>query len=495
MFLALDEYIFGRTAAASGVSERLKFVEDVGTKACGLGLLPSAWTPPFLVVSANLYLRWHSVAPAFRMALLEQESRKLETHMAGWSEQWPAGLAFRSSTRSETLRNRGAYQSVELAADYSIDRICDALTHIYSTFMDAGGSSAIAVVVQARVRNQTRGHLSNERRVSKTVNHWMWEAEFPDDRHGRFNSQRSAPPDVSRPLHLRANDELALKAMFRRVGRWCTGLKIGAVHLEWGMATNTLWLFQLDVEDDQPDEGIDPRISLRPADTRPSAAPPSGSPFREADFHKSTGWSKIDNIREFLVGREVPYPRLCYGTGSELAAASRRGRNLVADIEGMTHGHAVCRTDCVSAKVQRLNLPRTDTVSASAAAVFIDSTLKEMRTKGAADHEVCFIVHKFLPATAAAWALADPSKQVVRIDALWGLPDGLQYLSHDTFEYDVRRRFLSSETPRYKPHILQEADTGEWKLAHVARKLAGIAVYPSATFVMSQKLHNILRCG
>jgi hypothetical protein len=134
MFVALDEYIFGRKDAPPTSFDRLNSVEDVGTKACGLGLLPTAWTPPFLVVSAGLYLRWLDTESALRTALLEQELHKLEAHMVGWSEQWPAGLAFRSSARSETLRDRGAYQSVELAADYGIDRICGALTRIYSSF-------------------------------------------------------------------------------------------------------------------------------------------------------------------------------------------------------------------------------------------------------------------------------------------------------------------------------------------------------------------------
>jgi predicted house-cleaning noncanonical NTP pyrophosphatase (MazG superfamily) len=89
-----------------------------------------------------------------------------------------------------------------------------------------------------------------------------------------------------------------------------------------------------------------------------------------------------------------------------------------------------------------------------------------------ADDEVYFVIHKFLPATVAAWALASPTKQVVLLDALWGLPDGFQYLSHDTFEYDVRRGALSSERLRYKPVIFQESETGEWKLTRVARKRA-----------------------
>jgi hypothetical protein len=222
MFIALDEFVFGRTNARSAASDRMKFVDEVGTKACGLGLLPMEWTPPFLVVSTKLFLRWRETEPAARASLLQNELRKLEAHMAGWSEQWPAGLAFRSSARSETMRDRGAYQSVELTADYGIDQMCAAVARIYSSFADTEGSNAIAVVVQARVHNQMRGHLSNERRVSKTVNHWMWEVELPEEGDGRFNSQRSSPPPESKRLRVRASSEPALIAIFRRVGRWCT---------------------------------------------------------------------------------------------------------------------------------------------------------------------------------------------------------------------------------------------------------------------------------
>ena len=472
MFVALGEFVFGRTNAWSTASDRLMFVDEVGTKACGLCLLPMEWTPPFLVVATSLYLRWCETELAQRATLLQIELRKLEKHMTGWSEQWPAGLAFRSSARSETLRDRGAYQSVELTADYGIDQMCGALTRIYSSFANVGGSNAIAVVVQARVHNQMRGHLSNERRVSKTVNHWMWEVEAPEERDGRFNSQRVCPPSESEILRVRSGSEAALIALFRRVGRWCTNLRVGTVHLEWGAAADVLWLFQLDVEEDQGDEGIDPRKLLRVVDTLPSAPPPKGSPFEEADYRKLTSWKKINNACEFLVDNDRPYPRLYYATGAEIAEATQNGRDITADIEEMTRGHAVCRTDCNSEKIGRLNLPRTDTVSAANAADFISRTLDEMRSRGAADSEICFIIHKFLPATVAAWARSGPQKQVVLVDALWGLPDGLQYLSHDTFEYDIRRCKLSSETLRYKPVILQEVETGEWKLTRVARNLA-----------------------
>jgi hypothetical protein len=58
--------------------------------------------------------------------------------------------------------------------------------------------------------------------------------------------------------------------------------------------------------------------------------------------------------------------------------------------------------------------------------------LADLKGRGATPNEVCFIFHKFIPAIGAAWALAKPDQQVVRVDSLWGLPDGLQYLPHDS---------------------------------------------------------------
>src|SRR5581483_11055575 len=124
--------IFKRTEGAPSVPERLNFVDQVGMKACGLALLPDVWTPPFVVVSTALYLRWRETALALRSELLMRVLGRLEGCATAWSGRWPAGIAFRSSASSETLRDRGAYRSLELAADYGIDQICDAIGCIYS---------------------------------------------------------------------------------------------------------------------------------------------------------------------------------------------------------------------------------------------------------------------------------------------------------------------------------------------------------------------------
>lgn len=100
----------------------------------------------------------------------------------------------------------------------------------------------------------------------------------------------------------------------------------------------------------------------------------------------------------------------------------------------------------------------------------MNSTLEDLTERGAAESELCFILHRFIPASAAAWVYADPSSQIVRVDSLWGVPDGLQFLPHDTFHYDIKRERISAETLRFKTYFIQESDDGSWKQIPIARR-------------------------
>ena len=493
MFSVVRGDIFARSDEPSGTKDRLGQVAVVGYKACGLALLPAEWTPPFVVVSAEIYKRWRAGDQFQRQALLDYAVADLEFCINDWVEAWPRGLAIRSSATSETLRDRGAYQSIELTADYSAQKISSALGEIYESFalLQQEVGMAIAIIVQARVYNNIRGHLSNERRVSKTINQWMWEYESPSTE-GRFNSQRALSSRSDERLQVSDDGSKALTKILQRVARWSTTLAVGRVHLEWGLSGVSVWLFQLDVEDDQPEFGCDPRAFLRASDTVPAGKPPDGSPFKVADFQQATGWPKIDKVTVFMRNRTAPYPQLCFASGEDIESSLAAGRDLERDIRAITHDHAVCRTDCVSEFVGKLNLPRTETVTSDRVVRFIRGTIDALRKKGAQPREICFIIHKFIPARSAAWALADPSRQIVPMDALWGLPDGLQYLTHDTFEYDTRLNALSSEILRYKPFFLQEVDSGAWRLMSVERRLARNRSLPlSGIREIAEVTHNI----
>src|ERR1700678_548067 len=177
MFSVVRGFVLAPDETPTGFQDRLKQVDVVGYKACGLSLLPRIWTPAFLVLSAELYKQWLSSDSNQKLQLLGEAVADLDVCLSGWAGNWPQGLALRSSATSETLRDRGAYQSIELTADYGSARIVSAISEIYESFARLQSDGAIAIVIQARVHTTARGHLSNERRISKTVNQWMWENE------------------------------------------------------------------------------------------------------------------------------------------------------------------------------------------------------------------------------------------------------------------------------------------------------------------------------
>lgn len=442
--------------------------EQVGQKAVGLSALPTKWCPPFFCITTAAFSAWEDASITHRREIVTGLGQRVVELAGAWEGMPHRGIIIRSSAVTETLRDRGMLDSQPLPADFNADRIGDAISLIFQNAEKELGDGKIALIIQRLVPGQV-GHLSNERRVSKTRNHWMWEQEGGSSHSGKFNSQRASPPDEAKELS--ANDDKQLIQCFRSIGRWCTELRRGRVHLEWSWSGGQLWLLQLDFEDEAPDDGADPKALIRDADGVPPKSLGPNSLLNEVDFGASrTGWAKVDNLRQLAAARPDPYPPLFWLQGSSIRGPEFKRENLERDIQRATNGRAVCRTDCNSHKVERLNLPRTDSVSPIVATNFIYSTLEELEIKGARPEEICFIIHKFIPAQSAAWALATPSSQIVRVDSLWGVPDGLQYLPHDSFEYDVKRKQISSERLRFKPAFIQEQINGSWKEVKVARQ-------------------------
>jgi predicted house-cleaning noncanonical NTP pyrophosphatase (MazG superfamily) len=463
-----DGHLF-RLVCPSPADKRLRQVSDVGMKAAGLSVLPTCWTPPFFVVGTSAYRKWRSLISDGEV-FLEELGSKVRDAAGTWQGIWDKGILLRSSAVGESLADRGENETLELPADFDAGRIALSIQSIYSKFASRHETGEIAVVVQARASVQALGHLSNEQRVSKTRNHWVWEVETAPDVPRRVNTQRNHPPSRESSLALDTPVERALVQRFRELGRWCALLNEGRAHMEWGATTGVLWIFQLDFEEDQPDFGCNPDELLRNTDRRSSGEPSRTSPLKEVDTTEITGWRKIDKIAEFTIDRDEPYPRLFWLTGDELLLALQGEGQLNDDLAAIAHGRAICRTDCHADGIPRLNLPRTESVSERAAIDFMSGTLDSLGLKGASPEEVCFILHKFIPATSAVWAVASPDNQIVRVDSLWGLPDGLQYLPHDTFEFDVKRQEISSERLRFKPKFLQETKDGSWKVINVARR-------------------------
>ena len=445
----------------------------IGRKALGLSLFPAAWCPPFVVLSSDAHERWAACGGGTDAhTVLAAAAEAIEVISREWRGSWPRGLILRSSAETETLEDRGAHASLRLAGDFGSVQVENALGAMFTSFgrPDPG---RLAVIIQPLAGEGAMGHLSNERRVSKTVNQWRWERLSPDPNQGRLNSQRDRVPDPAASLAVASG---SLLRTFGAVGRWVTGLGRGPAHLEWIHDGRCLWLLQLDFELEQPDDGVDPHAWLRDIDHQPPGSLPPDSLLSPVDLAPTTPsgpWRKIENVRRFAAARQEPYPPLAAITGDRFLSALASGREtLEADLETFAHGRVVCRTDCKTEGVGRENLPRTNTVASSTAVEEMRAFLDRMAEAGAPAADVCFLAHKFIPARTGAWAKTDPASPIVRIDSLWGVPDGLQYLPHDTIDCDARRRAVSAERLRYKPRFIQECTDGSWQDLRVMRSLA-----------------------
>ena len=442
-----------------------QLVQQVGRKAIGLVHIPEAWRPPLFVLSTSAFTEWRSTPQSARRPVIEAASAAIIEAANQFQPYWNFGLILRSSAVEESLNDRGSYQSKSVAADFDMKTIVNGLQEVFEQFVKVSSNDDLAVVIQPLVPGPRRyiGHASNERRVSKTINQWMLECPEADWIE-RFNSQRSAIADARRALV--AENPKELIRVFRSVGRWCTELNRGPCHIEWSWSNARLMLLQLDFEDESPDDGVDPRVLIRPIDEEIVAWSNLGDLERVDLSRPDTGWGKIDKLKELAKVHGNKFPDLYYVRADRMADTDA----LLGGISDFSNGRVVCRTECNSAAIEKLNLPRTHSVSPAKAIEFMSDIAAQLIARGAKAPEICFILHRFIPAAAAAWALADPKTQIVRVDSLWGIPDGLQFLPHDTFEYDVRREKISSEIIRYKVSFIQEVADGSWKEIRIARR-------------------------
>lgn len=122
----------------------------------------------------------------------------------------------------------------------------------------------------------------------------------------------------------------------------------------------------------------------------------------------------------------------------------------------------------------RQMLPRSDELRTVQSVInwFGSELPKKLTAFNEYKNQLVFICHHYLPALASAWSMAEPGKRVVRIEALWGIPEGLYWFGHDAFEVDTGNAELSiiendakfrySRRDRYKEWYIAPNVEGAW---------------------------------
>lgn len=458
-------------SVAGGVVQTLEpeqiTVGDIGYKAFGLASLPSEWTSPYFVVT--------DVAAPTDVALAEAVRR------SGISTT--TRLLVRSSGTDETLHQRGALESggCELAG---LASQIEALRRRVPTGV------RVHFVVQEELHPLAKGHLSNERRVAEDKRDWIAEVEAS-----------SSHANESHRISLRkwrdnsAVDEGPLSCPYRqtylhtleRAARWAY-LRLLRVHFEWVWDGAAIYLVQADAADEvlggmRPEDCVAPIQRLD--------GPLELTLFREAGPDDFRVYRKLANAHLYS---ELGYSTVAFyvlDLSEMIVEVVEKGiisPELRADFEALTHRPVVIRTDGknIPASLKQM-LPRSDELRNADQAV--EWLLGQFATKVRhADSEtgvclidcgLCLIAHHFLPAVASAWCQARPDHRRVRIESLWGIPEGLYWHAYDVFDIDtlvvtpsvadsVPKDMPIREKRRFKERFVAPDAQGKWILHRTA---------------------------
>lgn len=441
-------------------------ITEIGLKGFGLSCIPSVWTKPFFVVSADSDLSETILAEA----MLRINIKPSDT------------VLVRSSGIDESMEYRGALISEQCLGSKLREHI-ENLRGQLPNFQNKG-APAVHWVIQPFISTKAKGHLSNERRLNKDLRDWVAEVEassrLPSEAHRiAIRPWRDDTPRLERTLtcQYRAN----LTDQLETVARW-TYDRMLRVHYEWVWEGAQVFVVQADsCEDEQG--GVDPKGLVH--NTLNEIGPIRLNLFRVATPDDYKNFRKLENT--------AIYKEQGYDVGNfyvfddqvglkRLLESGEYSDQLKADLTALTKRPLVIRTDGVSIPDDKKQmLPRSDELRSPEAALnYLATTFTEkIKSAGLEETGLCLIAHHFIPATSSAWCKAHPDQRRVRIESLWGIPEGLYWYAHDVFDVDTQISKLGSnqcqpdelkirERLRYKERFVAPDQHGAWIVQRTA---------------------------
>ena len=437
-----------------------------GRKAAGLFLFPYRWTLPFVLLDAVAHENWRSWSNKERASWARDAAASINEALSPLKERFGRetdGVWIRSSSVEEGLEQRGQLESRHFDKLTAKGLLAFANDLFAADPFEVG---RIALIGQLSARPDRKIHLSNERRCSKTKNEWLVSQALPDNFFvppEGCNSIKARSLDEDQELRVTPGEfDRDLRSILRGVGKWANKRFDDRVHFEIVVSGSRVFLVQVDLEESQG--GVDPR--RLPLEFR-SGDPSVAHLLHRYDVSKPTPFKKLANVADFETENYHPPHRLFYATGAELARAlDERPGELRDEVDAITGGRLVIREDVANGTGPGFNLHRTDTISPDEAIRTLQQRLQYWQCEKQDLKNVCFIIHGFLPARASAWAMYSHIDKRIRIHALWGLPDGLQYLTPDEYEWDLATGGWS-ERIHFKEFFLRETPIGSWEIERI----------------------------
>jgi predicted house-cleaning noncanonical NTP pyrophosphatase (MazG superfamily) len=374
------------------------------------------------------------------------------------------------------MRDRGSF-----ASKRTLFEISDTIDELQAKIAESARPQ-VHWIVQEAVDSRQSGHLSNERRVSREPRDWLVEFEASGDRRGYaipIGIRTWREGDDLSSLDLSCSSETEITLRLRQVAKWGFGFS-PRIHFEWIWDGKRLWVVQADPE--ELASGDDP-TAVSPVKI-PRVDAGSLRVFRRAGAVDYERYHKLRNaaLYQTLGYRMPPFYVADHSSMITRVLAGETTDDLEKDLANLINRPLMIRTDGANIPDEKREmLPRSDPLASPREAKdwLLDHFRTEIQRLELANAELCLIAHHFIPSVASAWARAEPGGRLVRIESLWGIPEGLYWYSHDTFEVDTQEvvlrgpkafdglRFKVSERFRYKGTFVTADENGKWTPAKV----------------------------
>lgn len=436
--------------------------ECAGWKAFGLSSVPIEWVPKFLVISSD----------CFRSEQAKQNLQGSLKDALALAGVQGSVVIVRSSGTAETIEHRGRLVSGLCAPN----EIIMSVERWLATFPESI-SGSIHWIVQEHVQCLRQGHLSNERRVSKEKRDWVAELELKEGAIGYsipVAVRRWRDGDRIADSLLHCTSELEISFCLKRVAMWAERLTT-RMHFEWVWNGSEIRVVQADIA--EPPAGVDPHSLISSQITAIEVGKLSSFKLAAASHYER--YSKLRNAKLYrTLGYSMPK---FYALDDPTELAAIVGGNLSAVVERdlceLTKRPLILRTDGTNIPSdKREMLPRSEHLRTfeDAKAWLLGPFRAAIEKDQLQSASLCLIGHHFIPSLASAWARAEPGKRFVRIEALWGLPEGLYWYSHDTYEVDTKDSVIKHherkgaldynwwERLRYKGTFIAPDSSGSW---------------------------------
>ncbi len=398
----------------------------MGGKAVGLLKIPPLWTPKFITLTSKFHQQWSKCGTDAALCELPSNETGLLEELLGLARANDVQILVRSNSPIECgLQHRGRFKSI--AAKPEMKAIESAIDVVLSQSQEA----VVFALLQLAVEPGLPGHMSNERRVSPRRSLWLVE-----DSDRRFGQERISTNEFqdARDMQLTATSEKEVLQRLRSAAGFLETLGLGYHHCEWVWNGKNVSVVQSDPVDPPKSDLLANRYIHQRI---PFSRETNAETYPLAHFSKVTSeaWRKLRRPRIF---RKLGFPTadvfLLTGTAWKAENGSTSAAIRTA-LQEMCQYPVVVRCDVNSDNPEDYTfLPTSDpSTDLDFLLNFMD---RVFRSKRVADDQFAFLLARLVPAKASAMVQAFPNAERVRIDALWGFPDGLLHFSHDSYFFE-----------------------------------------------------------